>query len=54
VNTLIQGTVNTLKTYAGTSAGAPRQQVWLNEFARPTTLAARSGPAAPLPLPVAR
>jgi hypothetical protein len=38
VNTLIQGTVNTLKTYAGTSGGAPRQQVWLNEFARPTSL----------------
>jgi hypothetical protein len=38
VNTLIQGTVNTLKTYAGTSNGAPRQQVWVNEFARPTSL----------------
>lgn len=38
VNTLIAGTVNTLKTYAGTSNGAPRQQVWLNEFARPTGL----------------
>jgi hypothetical protein len=37
VNTLIAGTVNTLKTYAGTSAGAPRQQVWMNEFARPTS-----------------
>jgi len=38
VNTLVQGTVNTLKTFAGTSGGAPRQQVWLNEFARPTSL----------------
>lgn len=38
VNTLIAGTVNTLKTYAGTSGGAPRQQVWMNEFARPTNL----------------
>src|SRR5438874_267031 len=38
VNTLVAGTVNTLKTYAGSSAGAPRQQVWLNEFARPTSL----------------
>jgi len=40
VNTLIKGTVETLKTYAGTdSSGAPRQQVWLNEFGRPTLLA---------------
>src|SRR5436305_4683463 len=38
VNTLVAGTVNTLKTYAGSSAGAPRQQVWLNDFARPTSL----------------
>jgi hypothetical protein len=38
VNTLVQGTVNTLKTYAGTSGGAPRQQVWVDEFARPTSL----------------
>jgi hypothetical protein len=38
VNTLIAGTVNTLKTYAGTSGGAPRQQVWVNEFARPTNV----------------
>jgi hypothetical protein len=37
VNTLIAGTVETLKTYAGTTAdGAPRKQVWLNEFGRPT------------------
>jgi hypothetical protein len=37
VNTLIDGTVETLKTYAGTTAdGAPRKQVWLNEFGRPT------------------
>jgi hypothetical protein len=38
VNTLIAGTVNTLKTYAGTSGGVPRQQVWVNEFARPTNV----------------
>jgi polysaccharide biosynthesis protein PslG len=38
VNTLVQGTVNTLKTFAGTSGGAPRQQVWVNEMARPTDL----------------
>lgn len=38
VNTLIQGTVNTLKTFAGSTGGAPRQQVWVNEFARPTSL----------------
>jgi hypothetical protein len=38
VNTLIAGTVNTLKTYAGASHGAPKQQVWLNEFGRPTSL----------------
>jgi Glycosyl hydrolase catalytic core len=36
VNTLIKGTVDTLKTYAGTSNGAPRQQIWLNEFGLPT------------------
>jgi hypothetical protein len=37
VNTLIAGTVETLKTYAGTTAGgAPRKQVWLGEFGRPT------------------
>jgi hypothetical protein len=37
VNTLIAGTVETLKTYAGTTAdGAPRKQVWVNEFGRPT------------------
>jgi hypothetical protein len=35
---LVQGTVNTLKTYAGTSGGAPRQQVWVDEFARPTNV----------------
>jgi Divergent InlB B-repeat domain len=37
VNTLIAGTVETLKTYAGVTAdGVPRQQVWVNEFGRPT------------------
>jgi hypothetical protein len=37
VNTLIAGTVATLKTYAGTTSdGASRKQVWLNEFGRPT------------------
>ncbi len=37
VDTLIAGTVETLKTYAGvTTDGAPRQQVWVNEFGRPT------------------
>ena len=39
VNTLIAGTVNTLRTYGGADAtGAPRHQVWLNEFGRPTAL----------------
>lgn len=38
VNTLVQGTINTLKTFAGTSNGAPRQQVWVNELARSTVL----------------
>jgi hypothetical protein len=38
VNTLIAGTVSTLMTYAGKSGSAPRQQVWVNEFARPTNL----------------
>jgi len=37
VDTLIAGTVGTLKAYAGTTAdGAPRKQVWVNEFGRPT------------------
>ena len=37
VDRLIAGTVETLKTYAGVTAdGAPRQQVWVNEFGRPT------------------
>ena len=37
VNTLIAGTVETLKSYGGTTVdGAPRQQVWVNEFGRPT------------------
>jgi Divergent InlB B-repeat domain len=37
VNTLIAGTVETLKSYGGTTAdGAPRQQIWVNEFGRPT------------------
>ena len=39
VNTFIAGTVQTLKTYGGvTSNGAPRHQVWVNEFGRPTEL----------------
>jgi Concanavalin A-like lectin/glucanases superfamily len=34
----IGATVATLETYAGTDAsGAPRQQVWVNEFGKPTT-----------------
>ncbi len=38
VNTLIAGTVNALKTYGGVEAsGAPKHQVWVNEFGRPTT-----------------
>jgi hypothetical protein len=37
VNTLIAGTVQTLKTYGGvTATGTPKHQVWLNEFGRPT------------------
>ena len=36
VDTFIAGTVETLKTYGGTSQGAPRHQVWVNEFGRPT------------------
>jgi hypothetical protein len=37
VTTLIARTVETLKTYAGTTSdGAPRKQVWVNEFGRPT------------------
>jgi hypothetical protein len=39
VDTFIAGTVETLKTYAGTTrTGAPRHQVWVNEFGRPTEL----------------
>jgi hypothetical protein len=38
VDTFIAGTVQTLKTYGGTSQGAPRHQVWVNEFGRPTAL----------------
>src|SRR5918912_2444928 len=35
----IGGTVGTLKQYAGTDAsGAPRQQVWINEFGKATAL----------------
>jgi Concanavalin A-like lectin/glucanases superfamily len=35
----IRGTVDTLKQNAGTDAsGAPRQQVWVNEFGHPTLL----------------
>ena len=38
VDTLIAGTVETLKTYAGTTAdGAPRKKVWVNEFGQPTS-----------------
>jgi hypothetical protein len=34
----IGATVATLKAHAGTGAtGAPRQQVWVNEFGTPTT-----------------
>jgi hypothetical protein len=36
VDTFIAGTVETLKTYGGTSQGVPRHQVWINEFGRPT------------------
>jgi polysaccharide biosynthesis protein PslG len=39
VDTFIAGTVQTLKTYGGTTPqGAPRHQVWVNEFGRPTEL----------------
>jgi hypothetical protein len=39
VDTFIAGTVQTLKTYGGaTPQGAPRHQVWVNEFGRPTEL----------------
>jgi hypothetical protein len=38
VNTLIANTVATLRTYGGTQANAPRHQLWLNEFGRPTAL----------------
>ncbi len=35
----VGGTVGTLKQYAGTGGnGAPRQQVWVNEFGHPTAL----------------
>ena len=45
VNTALAGTVNTLKQYAGTDAsGAPRQQVWVNEFGKAT---AADNPATP-------
>ena len=38
VNSLIAGTVSTLATYGGVDAtGAPRHQVWMNEFGRPTS-----------------
>jgi hypothetical protein len=41
----IAGTVATLKTYGGVEAtGAPRHQVWVNEFGRPT---APNDPATP-------
>ena len=39
VDTLIASTVATLRTYGGTQTnGAPRHQLWLNEFGRPTAL----------------
>jgi len=39
VDSLIANTVATLKTYGGVEAtGAPRHQVWVNEFGRPTAL----------------
>lgn len=38
VNSLIAGTVATLAAYGGAEpTGAPRHQVWLNEFGRPTS-----------------
>ena len=38
VDSLIANTVATLKAYGGVEAtGAPRHQVWVNEFGRPTT-----------------
>ena len=37
--TAVGGTVNVLKQYAGTDAsGAPRQQVWINEYGKATAL----------------
>jgi hypothetical protein len=37
--TAVGGTVNTLKKYAGTDvSGAPRQQVWINEYGKATKL----------------
>jgi polysaccharide biosynthesis protein PslG len=46
VNTVIAGTVQTLKTYGGiTPTGSPKQQVWVNEFGRPT---AADDPATPV------
>jgi polysaccharide biosynthesis protein PslG len=45
VDTLIKGTVDALKAAAGTKpSGAPRQQVWVNEFGRYT---AADDPATP-------
>jgi hypothetical protein len=39
VDTFLAGTVQTLKTYGGaTSQGAPRHQLWVNEFGRPSEL----------------
>jgi hypothetical protein len=39
VDTFLAGTVQTLKTYGGaTWQGAPRHQVWVTEFGRPTDL----------------
>jgi hypothetical protein len=46
VDTFLAGTVQTLKTYGGaTSQGAPRHQLWVNVFGRPSDL---DDPATPV------
>jgi polysaccharide biosynthesis protein PslG len=45
VDGLIAGTVQTLKTYGGTNGAAPRHQLWVNEFGRPTNLDDPNTPA---------
>jgi polysaccharide biosynthesis protein PslG len=46
VDTFLAGTVQTLKTYGGaTHQGAPRHQLWVNEFGRPTDLDNPTTPA---------